>query len=124
MQGCREGCSAGVYVRPYLPNPTQGNFNPRETKKRGWPLPTVETKAKGGSWSTYEWGHSLVGSWARHAVTIDFCPALAALVCPVQNIIFLATHFFTLLVYVAQQSGQAVVLGRLQGTLRAILADQ
>ncbi len=29
--------------------------------------------------------------------TIDFCPALAALVSPVQNIIFLTAHFFPLL---------------------------
>jgi hypothetical protein len=36
--------------------------------------------------------------WARHAGTIDFCPALAALVSPVQHIIFLTAHFFTLLV--------------------------
>jgi hypothetical protein len=60
-----------------------------------------------------ERGPSMVGSWTRHAGTIDFCPAWAALLCPVQNIIILTTHFFTLLVYVAQQPGQAVVLGRL-----------
>ncbi len=35
---------------------------------------------------------------ACRAGTIDFCPALAALGSPVQNIIFLTTHFFTLLV--------------------------
>jgi hypothetical protein len=40
--------------------------------------------------------------WPRHAGTIDFCPALAALVSPVQNIIFLTAHFFTLLVPIAQ----------------------
>ncbi len=33
-------------------------------------------------------------SWARRVGTIDFCPALAALVSPVQNIIFLTAHFF------------------------------
>ncbi len=85
-------------------------------------------QANGGSWSTYEWGHSLVGSWARHAVTNDFCPAWAALVSLVQNIIFLTAHFFTLLVHVAQQPGQAVVLGRLQGVTKryrmSIWADQ
>jgi hypothetical protein len=51
--------------------------------------------------------------WARRAGTIDFYFALAALVRPVQNIIFLGEHFFTLLVPIAQQPGQAVVLGRL-----------
>jgi hypothetical protein len=33
--------------------------------------------------------------WARHAGTIDF--ALAALVSPVQNIIFLTAHFFDII---------------------------
>ncbi len=33
----------------------------------------------------------------RRAGTIDFCPAVAALVSPEQNIIFLTAHFFTLL---------------------------
>jgi hypothetical protein len=40
--------------------------------------------------------------WPHHAGTIDFCPALAALVNPVQNIIFLTANFFNLLVPVAQ----------------------
>jgi hypothetical protein len=51
--------------------------------------------------------------WTRRAGTIDFCSALAALVSPVHNIIFLTVHFFTLLVPIAQQPGQAGVLGRL-----------
>jgi hypothetical protein len=48
--------------------------------------------------------------WVCHAVTRDFCPALAALyiVGPEQNIFFLSVHFFNLL-----SPGQAVVLGRL-----------
>jgi hypothetical protein len=49
----------------------------------------------------------------RRAGTIDFCPALAALVSPVKNIIFLPLLFFTLLVPIAQQPWQAGVLGRL-----------
>jgi hypothetical protein len=49
----------------------------------------------------------LIGRWARRAGTTDFfCPALAALVSPVQNIIFLTTYYFTLLVPIALQSGQ------------------
>jgi hypothetical protein len=52
----------------------------------------------------------LVGSLAG---TIDFCPALAALISPVKKIIFLTEHFFTLLIPIAQQAGQAGVLGRL-----------
>jgi hypothetical protein len=51
--------------------------------------------------------------WARHASTIDFCPALAALVGPVQNIIFLTIHFFALFVPITQQAGQAVMPGLL-----------
>jgi hypothetical protein len=51
--------------------------------------------------------------WSWRAVTIDFSPALAALVSLVQNIIFLNAHFFTLTVPIAQQPGQAAVLGRL-----------
>jgi hypothetical protein len=52
-------------------------------------------------------------SWACRANTIDFCSALAPLVVPVQNIFFLTAHFFTLLVPIALQPGQAFVLGRL-----------
>ena len=44
--------------------------------------------------------------WARRAGTKDLCPVLAALVSPVQNIIFLATYYFTLIVPIALQSGQ------------------
>ncbi len=53
--------------------------------------------------------------WARRASKkIDSWLALAALVSPVQNIISVSSpqHFFTLLVPIAQQPGQAVVLGR------------
>jgi hypothetical protein len=53
--------------------------------------------------------------WAHRAGKRDVCPALAACSSqpsyPVQNIIFLAAHFFTLLVSIPQQPGQAVVLG-------------
>jgi hypothetical protein len=51
--------------------------------------------------------------WAPCAGKIDFCPALAALVSPVQTIIFFTPHFFILLVSIARAPGQAVVLGRL-----------
>jgi hypothetical protein len=50
--------------------------------------------------------------WAYHAVTRDFCPALAALVGLVQNIFFLIVHYFNLYAPIAQQARQAVVLGR------------
>jgi hypothetical protein len=51
--------------------------------------------------------------WTHRANTIDFCPALAALVSPVLKIIFLTEHYFTLLVPIAQQPGQAIEPGRL-----------
>jgi hypothetical protein len=48
--------------------------------------------------------------WDCHA---DFCSALAALVGPVQNIIFLAVHYFNAFAPIIQQAGQAAVLGHL-----------
>jgi hypothetical protein len=47
------------------------------------------------------------------AGTINFCPALAALVSPAQNIIFLTGHFFTFLSPHRPATWQADVLGRL-----------
>ncbi len=41
--------------------------------------------------------------WALLPGKIDFCPALAALVCPVQKIFFLAIHYFNSFVPIAQQ---------------------
>jgi hypothetical protein len=51
--------------------------------------------------------------WALRSGTRDFCPALAALVDPAQNIFFLAVHYFNSFVPIAQQAWQAVVQGRL-----------
>jgi hypothetical protein len=66
----------------------------------------------GDSKSTNERGPSLVAvRWACRAATRDLCPALAALVDPVQNIFFLAVHDFRC-VHIVQQAGQAVMLGR------------
>jgi hypothetical protein len=42
-----------------------------------------------------------------------FCSDLAVLVGPVQNIFFLTVHNFNFFVPIAQQTGQAAVLGRL-----------
>jgi hypothetical protein len=50
----------------------------------GWPLLTLETEANGDSESTNKKGFFL--RWVPRAGTRDFCPALAALVGPVQNI--------------------------------------
>jgi hypothetical protein len=56
---------------------------------------------------------SLLVSWASLEGTTDFCPALAALVWHCTKYFFLTSHCFTLLVPIAQQAGQAVVLRRL-----------
>jgi hypothetical protein len=50
--------------------------------------------------------------WACRSRTRDFSPALAALVGPVKNIFYLIVHYFTSLVPLARQAGQAVVLRR------------
>jgi hypothetical protein len=47
--------------------------------------------------------------WARRAGTIEFYPASAALVSPVQNIFFSSIYVSP----IAQQPGKAVVQGRL-----------
>jgi hypothetical protein len=57
--------------------------------------------------------------WTRRAGTKDFCSALAALVSPVQNICFLIVHYFNAFVPLAQQAGQAAVLGRLSSMFYA-----
>ena len=51
--------------------------------------------------------------WACSAGTKDFCSALAALVGTVQNIFFLTVDYFNYFFPIAQQAGQAAVLGRL-----------
>ncbi len=51
--------------------------------------------------------------WACHAGTGDFCSALAALFDTVQNIFLLTVHCFNAFVPIAQQAGQAVMLGGL-----------
>ncbi len=49
--------------------------------------------------------------WACRACTIDFCSALAALVGQGPNIFFLTVHYFNSYVPMAQQAGQAAVMG-------------
>ncbi len=57
----------------------------RETRE-GWRRLTVETELNGDSKSTNERGSSLVGSLGLSCRKRDFCPALASLVDPVQNV--------------------------------------
>jgi hypothetical protein len=60
-----------------------------------------------------ESGPFLVGSLACHTGTRDFWSALAALVGSVKNIFLLTVQYFNYFVPIAQQAGQAAVLGRL-----------
>ena len=83
----------------------------KETRK-GWPVQTVETEVNGDSKSTNERGLWLVG-WACRAGTRDFCSVLVALVNSVQNMCCLTVYYFNSCVPIAQQAGQATVLGRL-----------
>ncbi len=68
-----------------------------------WPLLTVETEVNGESKITNERGTSLVGSLGLSV--------LAALVGPIQK------KNFNSFVLIAQQAGQAAVLGRLSLTV-------
>jgi hypothetical protein len=81
----------------------------RRKAREGWPLLTVETEMNGDSKSTYERGPPLV----VRVCTRYFCSALAALVGPLQTIFFLTAHYFNSFVPIAQQAGQAAVLGHL-----------
>ncbi len=50
--------------------------------------------------------------WAHRGVSRDYCPALAALDGPVQNIFLLTTvHFFNSFVPIAQQAGAGSLAG-------------
>jgi hypothetical protein len=73
----------------------------------------VETDANGDLWSTNERVLPWLVCLACRGGTRDLYPALAALVSPVQNNFVLAACFFSLCATIAQQPGQAVVLGRL-----------
>jgi hypothetical protein len=77
-----------------------------ERLERGGPC-SVETEVNGDTKSTKMKGVlSWLSCWACRAGTRDFCPALAALVGPVQTIFYSP-------VPIPQQAGQAVVEGRL-----------
>ncbi len=77
----------------------------------GWPLLTVETQVNGDSKNTNVRSPPWLVCWTG---TVDFCPVLAALVGPVQNIFPHCTPLFQFLnVPIAQQASQTAVLGHL-----------
>ncbi len=69
----------------------------RETRE-GWPLLFVETEENGGLWSRNERGPSLVGSLGSLCRYKRFLFCLGCSISSVQNIFFLAAHFFSLYV--------------------------
>jgi hypothetical protein len=98
-----------------IPSQSKSVVSTRETSTReGWTLLTVETEANRDS----ERNPSLVGSLSCRVGTRDFCPALATIVCPVQNMFFISIHYFTSFVPIAQQAGQTVMPGRLSLNMR------
>jgi hypothetical protein len=74
---------------------------------------TVETEVNGDSNRTNERGPFLVGSLGLPCRYNSFCFALAAVVGQVQKYVFISVHYFNSFVPIAQQAGQAAVLGRL-----------
>ncbi len=81
--------------------------------REGWPLLAVVTEVNGDSKSTYERGPFLVGSlglscWYKRFL---FCFGWSSQ--PSTKMFFLAIHYFNSFVPIAQQAGQAGVLGRL-----------
>jgi len=107
-----------LLLEKFLNSPNPSLFT-REVRE-GWPM-TVETEANGDSWSTNGRGLSLARfvdlyiflfiEACRPTGFMLFCPALAALVRPVQNIFFPPHTSFTSFVPIAQRAGQAVVPG-------------
>jgi hypothetical protein len=85
---------------------------PRETRD-GWHLLTVETQVNGTQRVQLKRVLPWLAHWACRAGTRDLCSALAALVGPVQNIFSLNVHYFNSFFPIAQQAGQAAVLGHL-----------
>ncbi len=85
----------------------------RETRK-GWHLLTVETEVNGDSKSTNERDPSLVGSSAM-SCRYKYKSFLFCLGCSsrpsTKYIFFLAVHYFNAFISIAQQAGQAVMLG-------------
>ncbi len=87
----------------------EGSRSVQRVKSResidGWPMLTAETEVNGDSKSTQKRGSSLVGSSGLSCRYKIFLFSL--------GIIFLTVHFSNSFVPIAQQAGQAAVLGRL-----------
>jgi len=98
------------YVLAFLIN-TRMTGRGRETRE-GWPLQTVN-EVNADSWSANKRDPSLVGSLGLSCRFKRFLFCLCCLVGPVQNIFFLAIHYFSSFFPIAQEARQEVVLGHL-----------
>ncbi len=93
---------------PFSPQPSRQCLAQRD--ERGWPLLTQRHQMK----EVLSW----LVRWASRAVTRDFFFAFVALVRPVTKyFFFLTVHYFMSFFPIAQQAGQAAVLGRLSLSL-------
>ncbi len=78
-----------------------------------WPRLTVEPEVNGNSKNTTERGPSLVGSLGLSCWYMRFLVCLGCSSRPSTKYFFLTIHNLTSFVPIAQQAGQAAVLGRL-----------
>jgi hypothetical protein len=89
-------------------------FTRAERLERGCPLLAVETEVNGDSKNTNEKSLSLVGSLRLSCQYKRFLFCLGcSIVGSLQNIFFLTVLSISILLSLAQQAGQAAVLGRL-----------
>ncbi len=88
--------------------------NSNQRDQRGVaPTDYAEIEANGDLWSTNEGCPSLVGSLGSSCRYRRFLSCLGCSGQPNTKVFFLTVHYFNLRVPIAQQPGQAVVLGRL-----------
>jgi hypothetical protein len=87
-------------------------------------LMTIETEVNGDSKTTKERGPSLVGSWGLSCQYKIYLSCLDCSNSPVQNMFFLTLHYFNSFILIAQQAGQAVVLGRQCLSVSLICTDE
>jgi hypothetical protein len=86
-------------------------FYGHDQAKEGWPLLTVETEVNGDSKKTNERGPFLVGLLGLSNRNNEFLFCLGCSSRPIKKYFFLTIHYFNSFVPIAQQAGQATVLG-------------
>jgi hypothetical protein len=91
--------------------------------REGWHLTTIATEANRDSKRTNEGGHFLVGSLGLSCRYKRYLFCLGYSSRPSTKYFFLTVHYFNSFVPIAQQAGQAAVLGRLSLTVVCV-SDQ